>query len=126
MANPGSKTTRIPVSRNEQASPHLADLGLNAHSIIDKLARERQEEERKKAVIIENVKEWEKAANRLFAGPNGKLFIKYLLRMNKLFVPDDGKDMTKMLEERGMKNVYLKLIRPYLTPELLSELETQN
>jgi hypothetical protein len=106
-------------------SPHTADLGINPMSIIEKLVEERKEKERLQAVIVENELEWKKAANKLFGGPNGKLFIKYLLRMNGLFTPDSGRDMTKMLEDRGAKNVYLRLIRPYLTPELLTELETQ-
>ena len=94
-------------------------------SIIEKLVEERKAKELAEAKIVENEKEWRDAANRVFASPDGRLFIKYLLRATKLFAVDTTRDMTKMLEDRGAKNLYLGLIRPYLTPELLTELETQ-
>jgi hypothetical protein len=103
----------------------MADLGITPESTIEKMVQERLERERQRAIIVENEKEWAKAANQLFGGRNGKLFIKYLLRMNGLFTVETSRDMTKLLEDRGAKNVYLALIRPYLTPELLAELETQ-
>lgn len=106
-------------------NPHTADLNLDPRSIIEKLVQERREREDAEARAIENEQEWRDAANKLFASPYGKLFIKYLLRQCGLFRVDTTRDMTKMLEDRGAKNVYLRLIRPYLTAELLMELETQ-
>lgn len=106
-------------------SPHAMSMESELLSAVERVAKERQERERQEAVAIENIEEWKKAARSLFGSRNGKLFIKYLLRQNGLFKPSATRDMTKMLEERGMKDVYLVLIRPYLTPELLAELETQ-
>lgn len=106
-------------------SPHMDEMTVNPTSVLEKLVRERQEKEDAQAKIFENEQEWRDAANRLFASPDGKLFVKYLLRHCKLFAVDTTRDMTKMLEDRGAKNVYLRLMRPYLTPELLMELETQ-
>ena len=105
-------------------SPHT-DMEINPTSTIEKMVRERMERERLAAVAVENEAEWRNAANSLFASPNGKMFIKYLLRQCGLFSIDSTRDMTKMLEDRGAKNVYLRLIRPYLTAELLMELENQ-
>lgn len=106
-------------------NPHLADLSLNPQSVIEKLVQERLERERQDAIAVENETEWRDAANRVFASPDGKLFIKYFLRQCGLFRADNTRDMTKMLEDRGAKNVYLRLIRPYLTADLLMQLETQ-
>jgi len=110
---------------SQEDSPHSPDMTINPMSVIEKLVKERQEKELEDAKVVENMEEWKKAANSLFSSDEGKLFIKYLLRQVKLFTIDSSRDMTKMLEDRGGKNVYLGLIRPYLTPELLVELENQ-
>ena len=108
----------------EDSSPH-ADMTIDPKSVVEKLVRERQAKERADAKVIENMEEWKRAVTSMCSTGEGKLFIKYLLRHVKLFKIDDSRDMTKMLEDRGGKNVYLGLIRPYLPQELLAELENQ-
>ncbi len=110
---------------SEESSPHSPEMDISATSVIEKLVKERQQAELEKAKVIENEEEWQKAARTMFSTNEGKLFIKYLLRHVKLFTIDNSRDMTKMLEDRGGKNVYLGLIRPYLQQELLAELENQ-
>jgi len=102
---------------------HIEDADLR--SVLEKMQERRAEAERQEAIAEEHKQEWRDAANRLFASPDGQLFIKYLLRANGLFRPDATRDMTKMLEDRGARNIYLVLIRPYLTAELLMQLENQ-
>lgn len=104
-------------------NPHIEEADLR--SVLQKMQERRAEAERQDAIADENKQEWREAANRIFSSRDGKLFIKYLLRASGLFRVDSTRDMTKMLEDRGTKNVYLSLIRPYLTPELLMELENQ-
>jgi len=101
------------------------DMSINPESIIAKLVKERHQKEEATQRIIENEVEWQKAANSLFGSPNGKLFIKYLLRSIGLFAVDNTRDPAKLLEDKGKRQIYLQLIRPYLTPELLMELENQ-
>lgn len=117
--------TILPDMSSPNNNSDAPELTVDPKSVIEKMARQYEERENEKAKLIENEKEWASAAKSLFGSRNGKLFIKYLIRHIKLFQVDTTRDMTKMLEDRGAKNVYLRLIRPYLPPELLAELETQ-
>lgn len=105
-------------------NPHIEDADLR--SVLEKVQERRDAAAKQELIAEENKEEWAKAANRVFASPDGQLFIKYLLRASGVFRVDTTRDMTKMLEDRGARNVYLGLIRPYLTPELRTQVENQN
>ena len=101
------------------------DMTISAQSIVEKMVRQNQERDRQKEKIVENAEEWTKAINSLCASPNGKLLIKYMLRHNKLFIVDNTRDHVKMIENNGARKVYLELIRPFLTAEVISDIENQ-
>lgn len=98
---------------------------LSAQSITQKLLEDRETKQQQKEQVIENIEEWQKAANRLFTSDDGKLFAKYLIRFCQVFEVDNSANPAKLLEDNGKKKVYLNLIRPYLTIETLTYIEHQ-
>ncbi|MEE9356578.1 MAG: hypothetical protein V3U75_13390 [Methylococcaceae bacterium] len=101
------------------------DQKISARSIVDKLVKEQAKKDAQEESVIENMKEWENVINRISSSSDGQLLIKYLLRHNKLFIVDNVRDHVTMIENSGAKKVYLQLIRPFLTPEVLSIVENQ-
>lgn len=96
---------------------------INENSIIDELARRQQEREKSEQVVIENIEEYKLALNRIFSMNEGKLMAKYLLRFIGLNQDRDDINPAKLIEDKGKKSVYLRMIRPYLAREIRAEIE---
>jgi hypothetical protein len=90
----------------------------------DRLIAARAEREKKEALAIENALEYQKALNGVASTPNGKLFIKTLIKACGVFDPDkEGSDAAALIRQSERRNVYLKFLRPYLEPQFKQELE---
>lgn len=98
---------------------------LQMDSIVDELARRQQEREKSEQVVIENQEEYKLALNRIFSMNEGKLMAKYLLKFCAIFSDDLQLNPAKLIEDKGKKSVYLRMIRPYLEPAIRAELENE-
>lgn len=101
----------------------MTDNKLEATSIVQKLLNERQEVERFKDIAGEKYEEYKTALNGMAATPNGQYFLKFLTRYCGVFAFQSKLDPAKMVEENGMRRVYLEAIRPHLTHETRMEIE---
>lgn len=97
---------------------------LNERNIVDALAKKAAEREKSQEVVIENIEEYKQALNMVFSTNEGKLVMKYLLRHSGIFNDDAQLDAAKLVEGKGRKSVYLKMIRPFLDKQLRMELES--
>lgn len=91
-------------------------------STSDKLRAQKEEKRRREEITVEDVKKYKTALNAVIASPNGKYVFRALLRYMQFFeVPSENQ--LKMIEENGMKRLYLKMIRQFLEPTIKAELE---
>ena len=67
--------------------------------------------------------EYAKELNGVAASPNGKFFLKRLIKGIGVFTPQKGKDGVALIENNAQRNIYLELIRPHLEPQIRMELE---
>lgn len=95
----------------------MPDNKLEATSIIEKIINERQEQERLKEVLGERREEYKQALNGMASTPNGQYFLKVLLNYCGVFSYQNKLDPAKLVEDNGLRKVYLEAIRPFLTPE---------
>lgn len=94
-------------------------------SIVDKMASQQQTQDEAVQKTLENEKEWKAVVNRMLDTPDGRYFMKYMLRYAKLFAIDNPHYQVLNIETTGKRKVYLELIRPYLDHALRAELENQ-
>ena len=101
----------------------MSDHRLEAGSIIEKIAAAREEQERFKEIIGEKREEYKQALNGMAATPNGQYVLKILINYCGIFGFQNKLDPAKLVEENGMRRVYLEAIRPFLTPENKEQIE---
>jgi len=92
-------------------------------SVVEKLLAKHIEGEKQQEVVIERIEEYKLAVNRIASMNEGKLLFKYMLKFNSLFADDAQLNPAKLIEDKGKRAYYLKLIRPYLDPKLRMEIE---
>lgn len=97
----------------------------NEHSVVDALAKKQAERDKQQEVVIENIEEYKIALNRIFSMNEGKLFAKYLLRFCMVFNDDTQLNPAKLIEDKGKRAVYLKMVRPFIDKQLIMEIENQ-
>ena len=78
---------------------------------------------KQEAIAKESEEDYKNALNGMAATPNGQFVLKQLIRYCGVFAHDDVLNPAKLVEDRGKRSVYLKLIRPYLDKQTLIELE---
>jgi len=89
----------------------------------EKMLANKKERERLEAVAIENQEEYKRALNIIAGSDNGIIVFKTLIKACGVFKSTKGLDGMQLVEANALKNLYLELFRPYLTPELKQELE---
>lgn len=94
-----------------------------ARSTVDKIVEKHQKQKDKDTKFIENQEEYSRVLNGFFASDNGAVVAKVILRYLKVFTVDKGLNPAKKYEESIKRDVYLELIRPYLTPEVRAKIE---
>lgn len=95
----------------------MPDNKINAGSIVEKLLNERQEQDRFREIVGERLEEYKLALNGVASTPNGQHFLKFLVRYCGVFSYQSKLDPAKLVEEQGMRRIYLEGIRPHLAPE---------
>ena len=94
------------------------------HSTADKLRAKRAEDAKRAEVTFENEQEYRNALNAVLQTKDGMEVFKRLLQYTKFFdVSPTSHDSIKMIEEKGMARLYLKMVRPYVEPTTRAELE---
>lgn len=101
----------------------MSDNKLEAGSVIQKIINDRMDADKRDAIIAEEVEEYTKALNGMANSPNGKLFMRKLVRYCGVFAFDQKIDPAKLVADEARRKVYLELVRPYLTNETRMELE---
>ncbi len=88
---------------------------------ISKIMDKREEDQRKKSITEEEVKDWSAALNRIFSGNDGQLLLKKMIRYSGLLSFDNKIDGAKLIEDQGKKKVVTELIFPYLKKEHIAK-----
>jgi len=94
-------------------------------SIIDKIEANKQKKQDFWAKNEELKVEYQKALQGLAKDVNGEHFLKTLVSYTGLFDVKESPNHAEMLIKRGKKQVYLELIRPFLTKEQRKEIENE-
>lgn len=92
-------------------------------SALAKISEKRSEEEKQKERIIHNEEEYKKALNKMLSTPEGKMFYQYLVKYSGIYAVNTSLNAAQLLEENGKKRFLLEMVRPFLYPETLIELE---
>ena len=85
-------------------------------------AEAKREREKEKEAQIENEDQYRMALNAFAGSPNGAIVLKPWIRFMKVFAVPSTNGMERV-EQDGMRRFYLKMIRPYLKPEVIMEIE---
>lgn len=92
-------------------------------SKIDDMLDKAMERTKQAEIVIENQKEYALAVNRVFSTNEGKLVAEYMFKFIGLFDDPPLLNPAGLIEEKGKKSYYLKMIRPYLEKKLRMEIE---
>ncbi len=81
--------------------------------------------EREKALLIqkEDEQDYKKALNEFCASKEGRYLFSRWLRYIGLFSTDDQINPAQLVVDKGKKDFYLKMIRPYLDKKTRKDLE---
>ncbi len=93
------------------------------HDTIGKLLESKQNQEHQQALLAEEIEQYRLSLNRIFSSPDGKLFLKKIVKYCGINTFDTQLNPAKLIEDAGKRKVYLELIRPYLDKTILMELE---
>jgi hypothetical protein len=96
---------------------------ITPQSIMDRIAKDRIENENKKAILEEEIEDYKKVVNRLFSTPDGIYWLNKVLRYSGLTSFDKTLNPAKLVEDRGRQSIWFELIRPYLDKSIRSELD---
>lgn len=94
-------------------------------STVGQMIKNAAQAEKQEELNKEEIKELKKALNQIFTSKPGKLFYKYLVRFCELHTFDVTINPAKLLKDSGKREIYNKLIRPYLDKTTIIELENQ-
>lgn len=92
-------------------------------SALQRISESRSEEKQLKERIIHNEDEYKKALNKMLNTPEGKMFYQYLVKYSGLYAVNTSLNAAQLLEDNGKKRFLLEMVRPFLYPETLTELE---
>lgn len=95
------------------------------NSVVDNLLAKHAEAHKQAEIVIENEKDYRAAVNRIFSRNDGKLLIKYLLKFSGIYNDSPQINPAQLIEDKGKRAYYLKMIRPYLDKTLRMEIENQ-
>lgn len=95
---------------------------MQANDLIDKLAAQRVENEKRATIQAERAEEYKRALNNSLGSEDGIFILRHLIKYMGVF-SEGSLDAVKLLDERGKKSVYLNMIRPYLDKDVLHKVE---
>lgn len=93
-------------------------------SKVDEILSKHLERTKQEEIVIENIAEYRLALKRIFSKNEGKLMAKYMLKFMGLFADDPQLNPAGLIEAKGRKSYYLKMIRPHLDKTLIMEIES--
>lgn len=96
---------------------------MSPRSKIDELFEKEVAKTKQQEVVIENIKEYQLAINRVFSTNEGKLMAEYMMKFMGLFFDSDQINPAELIKEKGKKSYYLKMIRPYLDKKIRMNIE---
>ena len=96
---------------------------MDAKSIVEKMIEDKVQSKQTQAINKEKLDDYIKALNGVASTPNGQLVLQTLIESTGIFRVDSSHNASKLVEDNGMRKVYLQLIRPYLEPELRKQVE---
>lgn len=111
-------TVPTPIPGEPAARSALAALQGTAQRLRDEKEARRNAEK----LTVGNVEKYKKAINQLLSTPEGMDVFKRLLRYMRVF-EEASENNVKMVEENGMRRLYLRMIRQFLKPTIRAELE---
>lgn len=118
---PQQSTSNGPAPIDPSTPRHLVGA---LHNTAEKLKQKKATEAARAEVTFENEKDYRAALNTVLSTAAGMEVFKRLVMYTRFFeVPATSHDSIKMIEERGMARLYLKMVRPYVEPTIRSELE---
>ncbi len=99
------------------------DVGYNpmATDSIDKLLARREQTEKQKALLAEEVAEYKLVLNRLFSSADGKYLLKKMIRYSGVFSFDNNPPDGRLAEEKGKKKFFLELFWQFLDKTIKME-----
>jgi hypothetical protein len=95
----------------------------NIQGLLDRFEQKNKQKEAFFAKNEELKEEYVKALNGMAGSDFGKYFLKVLVQYVDLFGFKEGMEARDMYMSKGKKQVYLEMIRPFLTKELRKEIE---
>jgi hypothetical protein len=90
---------------------------------VEKLIQRHNQDKQQREILKEKEGEYRKALNAIAASDNGVFVFSCLVSAMGIFKPSDEANPAKVVQENAARNVYLRLIRPYLTSEVLDLIE---
>lgn len=93
-------------------------------SVVDDLINNQEKLKKIQETALENEKKFRGAINTITDTPEGMYFFKCLVKFVGLYHDNPSLDSAKLIEDKGRKSVYLRLIRPYLNPDSIKEIES--
>lgn len=91
-------------------------------STLDKILERKAEQERKEAIIAEEVADYKAVLERICSSPDGQFIMKKLIRYCGVFSFDHKIDGGKLVEDAGKRKVFLELFYPYLSKPTLTKI----
>jgi len=91
-------------------------------STAQRILKQRDDKELNDSLGAEGLKDYKVALNSMAASPHGKVVLKTIINVSGVFEPINTGDARSLLRAND-RNMYLKFIRPFLTPENKKELE---
>lgn len=88
--------------------------------VISAVMAKREKDAQVAAILAEEVEEYRKVLNRLFATRDGQYLLKKMIRYSGLFSFDNKFDAS-MIEQKGKQKMITEMIKPYLTKELFAQ-----
>lgn len=95
------------------------------NSVVQKLLEKGLEKNKREEIVIDRIDDYKAALDRIFDSPDGQYFAKYLLRFIGLYADPSALNPAGLIEDKGKRAVYLKMIRPYLSRDVIMKIENQ-
>jgi len=97
--------------------------GITPDSILDRIARDKLNEQKINDIREELRADYKAALNRFASSPDGIFILNQLIAFCGINTFDNTLNPAKLVEDRGRMSVWHILFRPYLEPEIRKGLD---
>lgn len=88
---------------------------------IDKLNARREQTEKQKALLKEEMDEYKLVLSRIFSSPDGQYLLKKMIRYSGVFSFDNNPPDGRLAEEKGKRKFFLELFWQFLDKTIKME-----